>query len=73
MPRPIALVPVNRKSPPAVTGGQGDAVTDPIRRYPLRTRILHWLVAILIFSMLFIGFCDGVLAWGRIRRWSAST
>jgi cytochrome b561 len=31
-------------------------VTDPIRRYPLRTRILHWLVAILIFSMLFIGF-----------------
>ncbi len=31
-------------------------MTDPIRRYPLRTRILHWLVAILIFSMLFIGF-----------------
>jgi cytochrome b561 len=31
-------------------------VTDPIKRYPLRTRILHWLVAILIFSMLFIGF-----------------
>jgi cytochrome b561 len=31
-------------------------VTEPVRRYPLRTRILHWLVAILIFSMLFIGF-----------------
>jgi cytochrome b561 len=31
-------------------------VTDPIRRYPLRTRVLHWLVAILIFSMLIIGF-----------------
>jgi cytochrome b561 len=27
-----------------------------MRRYPLRTRILHWLVAILIFAMLFIGF-----------------
>ena len=31
-------------------------MTEPVRRYPLRTRILHWLVAILIFSMLFIGF-----------------
>lgn len=31
-------------------------MTDPIKRYPLRTRILHWLVAILIFSMLLIGF-----------------
>jgi cytochrome b561 len=25
-------------------------------RYPLRTRILHWLTAILVFSMLLIGF-----------------
>ena len=31
-------------------------MTGPTRRYPLRTRILHWLVAILIFCMLFIGF-----------------
>ena len=31
-------------------------MTEPITRYPLRTRILHWLTAILIFSMLFIGF-----------------
>jgi cytochrome b561 len=31
-------------------------VTEPIRRYPLRTRILHWLVALLVFTMLFIGF-----------------
>jgi cytochrome b561 len=31
-------------------------VTEPITRYPLRTRILHWLTAILIFSALFIGF-----------------
>jgi cytochrome b561 len=31
-------------------------VTEPIKRYPLRTRILHWLTAILIFSALFIGF-----------------
>ncbi len=25
-------------------------------RYPLRTRILHWLTAVLIFSTLLIGF-----------------
>jgi cytochrome b561 len=25
-------------------------------RYPIRTRILHWLTAVLIFSALFIGF-----------------
>jgi cytochrome b561 len=25
-------------------------------RYPLRTRILHWLTAVLVFSMLLIGF-----------------
>jgi cytochrome b561 len=25
-------------------------------RYPLRTRILHWVTAVLVFSMLFIGF-----------------
>jgi cytochrome b561 len=31
-------------------------VTEPIRRYPLRSRILHWLVALLIFTMLLIGF-----------------
>lgn len=31
-------------------------MTPPIVRYPLRTRILHWLTAILIFSTLFIGF-----------------
>jgi cytochrome b561 len=30
-------------------------VTAPAR-YPLRTRILHWLTAILVFSMLLIGF-----------------
>jgi cytochrome b561 len=30
-------------------------VTAPAR-YPVRTRILHWLTALLIFSMLFIGF-----------------
>jgi cytochrome b561 len=30
-------------------------VTAPAR-YPVRTRILHWLTAILVFSMLFIGF-----------------
>src|SRR5205823_3218151 len=31
------------------------AMTAP-ERYPLRTRILHWLTAILVFSMLLIGF-----------------
>jgi cytochrome b561 len=31
-------------------------VTQPITRYPVRTRILHWLTAILIFSALVIGF-----------------
>jgi cytochrome b561 len=25
-------------------------------RYPIRTRLLHWLTAVLVFSMLFIGF-----------------
>jgi len=30
-------------------------VTTPAR-YPLRTRILHWVTAVLVFSMLFIGF-----------------
>jgi cytochrome b561 len=29
--------------------------TAPIR-YPIRTRILHWLTAVLVFSALFIGF-----------------
>jgi cytochrome b561 len=28
----------------------------PTKRYPIRTRILHWLTAILIFSALIIGF-----------------
>ena len=31
-------------------------MTEAITRYPLRTRILHWLTAILIFSALFVGF-----------------
>lgn len=31
-------------------------MTEPANRYPVRTRILHWLTAILIFTMLFIGF-----------------
>jgi len=31
-------------------------VTDPSIRYPLRTRILHWLTAVLIFTTLFVGF-----------------
>ena len=26
------------------------------RRYPVRTRILHWLTAILVFSTLLVGF-----------------
>jgi cytochrome b561 len=30
-------------------------MTTPAR-YPLRTRILHWLTAVLVFSMLLIGF-----------------
>jgi len=30
-------------------------MTAPVR-YPLRTRILHWLTAVLVFSMLLIGF-----------------
>jgi cytochrome b561 len=30
-------------------------MTAPIR-YPIRTRILHWLTAVLVFSALFIGF-----------------
>ena len=30
-------------------------MTAPIR-YPIRTRILHWLTAALVFSALFIGF-----------------
>lgn len=28
----------------------------PVALYPVRTRILHWLTAVLIFSALFIGF-----------------
>jgi len=31
-------------------------MTEPMARYPMRTRILHWLTAILIFSALLIGF-----------------
>jgi cytochrome b561 len=31
-------------------------MTEPATRYPVRTRILHWLTAILIFSALLIGF-----------------
>lgn len=27
-----------------------------VRRYPVRTRVLHWLTAVLVFSALFIGF-----------------
>jgi len=30
-------------------------MTAPVR-YPVRTRILHWLTAVLVFSTLFIGF-----------------
>ena len=30
-------------------------MTAPVR-YPIRTRILHWLTAVLVFSALFIGF-----------------
>jgi cytochrome b561 len=31
-------------------------VTPPTTRYPIRTRILHWLTAILVFCALLIGF-----------------
>ncbi len=31
-------------------------MTDPTVRYPLRTRILHWLTAVLIFTTLLVGF-----------------
>lgn len=31
-------------------------MTETTVRYPLRTRILHWLTAILIFTTLFVGF-----------------
>jgi cytochrome b561 len=31
-------------------------VTDQTARYPLRTRLLHWLTALLIFTALFVGF-----------------
>jgi cytochrome b561 len=31
-------------------------VTDAARGYPVRTRILHWLTAILIVTTLFVGF-----------------
>ena len=31
-------------------------MTDQPVRYPIRTRILHWLTAILVFSALLIGF-----------------
>ena len=31
-------------------------MTERPGRYPIRTRILHWLTAILIFAALFIGF-----------------
>ena len=31
-------------------------MTEATTRYPIRTRILHWLTAVLIFSALFIGF-----------------
>jgi cytochrome b561 len=31
-------------------------MTERAARYPVRTRILHWLTAILIFAMLLIGF-----------------
>ncbi|GAY13815.1 cytochrome b [Mycobacterium sp. shizuoka-1] len=28
----------------------------PVERYPVRTRILHWLTAALVFTALFVGF-----------------
>jgi cytochrome b561 len=31
-------------------------VTDQTARYPVRTRVLHWLTALLIFTALFVGF-----------------
>lgn len=31
-------------------------MTPPTDRYPVRTRILHWLTAILIFTTLLVGF-----------------
>jgi cytochrome b561 len=31
-------------------------VTEPVSRYPIRTRILHWLTAVLVFTALFVGF-----------------
>jgi cytochrome b561 len=31
-------------------------VTDQTVRYPVRTRVLHWLTAVLIFTALFVGF-----------------
>lgn len=31
-------------------------MTDQTARYPVRTRVLHWLTALLIFTALFVGF-----------------
>jgi cytochrome b561 len=43
-------------------------VTAPAR-YPLRTRILHWLTAVLVFSMLLIGFAmvNSIGAYASLR------
>ncbi|APE19024.1 cytochrome B [Mycobacterium sp. WY10] len=37
------------------SGDRGQRMT-PVDRYPVRTRILHWLTAIGVFAALFIGF-----------------
>ncbi len=31
-------------------------MTTPPARYPIRTRVLHWLTALLVFAALFVGF-----------------
>jgi cytochrome b561 len=38
-------------------------------RYPLRTRILHWLTAVLVFAMLLIGFAmvNSIGSYGSLR------
>ena len=48
-------------------------MTERAVRYPVRTRILHWLTAILVFAMLLIGFHHGEL--DRLIRvgWSVRT
>ncbi|AQT80543.1 cytochrome B [Mycolicibacterium litorale] len=41
-----------------------------VHRYPIRTRVLHWLTAVLVFSALFVGFVmvNSLASYGALVR-----